>query len=128
MEETIYEKSMKFAVRIVKLSQYLRESKEEYVLSKQVLRSGTSIGANAAEARQAKSKREFIAKMSISLSEASETEFWLELLYRSEYLKSEEYESMAEDSRELEKILTAIVKTSRKREEEDSEDKKNCQL
>ena len=113
MSGTIYEKSMDFAVRIVKLYKYLNDEKHESVMSKQVLRSGTSIGANAAEARQAKSKREFTAKMSISLSEASETEFWLGLLYRSEYLNSREYESIAGDCRELVRILTAIVKTSR---------------
>ena len=113
MSGTIYEKSMDFAVRIVKLYKYLNDEKHESVMSKQVLRSGTSVGANAAEARQAKSKKEFTAKMSISLSEASETEFWLELLYRSDYLNRREYESIASDCRELAKILTAIVKTSR---------------
>ena len=110
---TICEKSMKFAVRIVKLYKYLCDEKREYVMSKQVLRSGTSIGANAAEAKQSQSKREFVAKMSISLSEASETDFWLELLYQTEYLKTKEYESMIFDCREIEKMLTAIVKTSR---------------
>ncbi len=114
---TVYEKSMEFAVRIVKLYKYLCETKHEYVMSKQVLRSGTSIGANAAEAKQSQSKREFIAKMSISLSEASETEFWLELLYRTEYLSKSGHESMINDCKELEKMLTAIIKTSRKNEE-----------
>ncbi len=111
--KTVYEKSMEFAVRIVKLYKYLSTQKEENVLSKQILRSRTSIGANAAEAKQAKSKKEFAAKMSISLSEASETEFWIELLYRSEYLSKREYESISTDCKELEKMLTAIVKTSR---------------
>lgn len=110
---TIYEKSMDFAVRIVKLYKYLTETKHEYIMSKQILRSGTSIGANAAEAKQSKSKKEFIAKMSISLSEASETEFWLELLYKTEYLGESGYESIHNDCTELEKMLTAIVKTSR---------------
>ena len=109
----IYEKSMKFALRIVKLNKYLNSEKNEYVMAKQVLRSGTSIGANAAEARQAQSKRDFIAKMSIALSEACETEYWLELLYISEYISKGEYESIIEDCRELSRMLTAIVKTSR---------------
>ena len=115
---TVYEKSMEFAVRIVKLYKYLTEQKKEYVMSKQILRSGTSIGANAAEAKQAKSKRDFVSKMSISLSEASESDFWLELLYRTEYLSTEEYESISSDCKELEKILTAIVKTTRQNIEE----------
>ena len=115
---TIYEKSMDFAVRIVKLYKYLTKEKQEYVISKQVLRSGTSIGANAAEAKQSKSKKEFIAKMSISLSEASETEFWLELLYKTGYLSEGGYESIVNDCKELEKILTAILKTSRNNEKQ----------
>ena len=116
-KKTVQEKSMDFAVRIVKLSKYLNEQKQEYVIAKQVLRSGTSIGANVAEAQRGISRKQFIAKMSIALCEASETEYWLELLMRAEYLTKKDYESIAEDCRELQRMLTSIVKTSRQREE-----------
>ena len=109
----VKEKSMEFAVRIVKLSRYLREEKDERVISNQVLRSGTSIGANIYEAGYGQSKNDFIAKISIALKEASETEYWLELLQRTEYLSKCEYESIRVDCMELVKILTAIVKSSK---------------
>ena len=111
--DTIYEKSMSFAVRIVKLNQYLHSSKHEYVLSKQLLRSGTSIGANVREAKYGQSKNDFIAKMSIALKEASETEYWLELLSKTEYLTDEQYKSIRADCSELAKILTSIVKSAK---------------
>ena len=101
MGGTVREKSLSFAVRIVRLSKYLNEQKHEYVMAKQVLRSGTSVGANIAEAEQGMSKKTFIAKMSIALSEAAETEYWLELLMRTEYLTKEEYKSIVEDCKEL---------------------------
>ena len=85
-ENVVSEKSMDFAVRIVRLYQYLSEEKKEYILSKQLLRSGTSIGANIKEALQGQSKNDFTAKMSISLKEAVETEYWLDLLYKTGYL------------------------------------------
>ena len=113
MESLVKDKSKKFAVRIVRLYQYLIEEKREFVLSKQLLRSGTSIGANIHEALQGQSKADFIAKMSISLKEGSETEYWLELLFETDYLSEEQYTSIAEDCRELVKMLTSIVKTSR---------------
>ena len=112
-QNLILEKSMEFAVRIVNLHKYLCDEKQEYVLSKQLLRSGTSIGANVREAKYGYSKNDFIAKMSISLKEASETEYWLELLYRTEYLTVEQYESVRTDCGEIAKILTAIVKSSK---------------
>ena len=114
---TVRDKSMKFAVRIVKLSKYLNEQKHEYVIAKQVLRSGTSIGANIAEAQQGVSRKSFAAKMSIALSEAAETKYWLELLMRTEYLTTGEYESIVEDCKELERMLTSIVKTAQKGEQ-----------
>ena len=114
---TVREKSLDFAVRIVRLSKYLNKQKHEYVIANQVLRSGTSIGANIAEAQQGISKKTFIAKMSIALAEATETKYWLELLMRTEYLTNDEYESIVKDCRELERMLTAIVKTSRGSEE-----------
>ena len=113
MENVVKEKSKKFAVRIVRLYQYLSEEKREFVLSKQLLRSGTSVGANVREALQGQSKADFTAKMSISLKEINETEYWLELLFETAYLSKEQYESIAKDCKELAKLLTSIVKTSR---------------
>ena len=112
-DNLIITKSMDFAVRIVNLYKYLSKSKHEYVLSKQVLRSGTSIGANAREAVQGQSKADFIAKMSIALKEASETEYWLELLYKTEYLNIIEYEDIMQNCKEIVRILTSIVKSSK---------------
>ena len=113
MDSIVKEKSKKYAVRIVRLYQYLSEGKREYVLSKQILRSGTSIGANIREALNGQSKADFTAKMSIALKEASETEYWLELLHETGYLSEEEYTSIRNESKELLKMLTSIVKTSR---------------
>ena len=114
MDNIIEEKSFRFAVRIVKLSGYLRRERKEFVLSKQLMRSGTSIGANVAEAQQAQSRADFHAKLSIALKEAVETNYWLRLLRATEYLKNTEAESLLADCRELERLLTAIVKTSKK--------------
>ena len=113
MSSIVKEKSKKFAVRIVKLYQYLSGEKREYVLSKQILRSGTSIGANIREALDGQSPADFIAKMSIALKEASETEYWLELLHETGYLSKEEYTSIHCDCAEVARMLTSIVKTSR---------------
>ena len=111
----VLEKSMGFAIRIVKLYKYLCDEKREFILSKQLLRSGTSIGANVREASQGQSKADFTAKMSISLKEVCETEYWLELLYKTEYLTTEQYNSINQDCSELAKLLTSIVKSSRNR-------------
>ena len=108
----IVDKSFDFALRTIKLYRYLVEEKKEYVLSKQVLRSGTSIGANIHEAVEAQSKADFIHKMSISLKEARETEYWLKLLIASEYIDNSG--NILEDIKELIKILTSIIKTSKK--------------
>jgi len=108
----IVEKSLDFAIRIVKLSRYLRTKKKEYVLSKQILKSGTSIGANIAEAQRGQSKADFVAKMSISLKEANETMYWLMLLYRTDILTTTEYESLYKDLDEILSLLTAICKTA----------------
>ena len=113
-DNLIVDKSMAFAVRIVNLYKYIVNEKKEYVLSKQILRSGTSIGANVKEAVRGQSKVDFIHKMNISLKEASETEYWLELLYETEYITEPQFESMITDCRELLKILTSIINTSRK--------------
>ena len=109
-DSIIGEKSMAFAVRIVKLYQYLSEEKKEHIISKQLLRSGTSIGANTRESRNAQSKNDFINKLNIALKEADETEYWLELLHRTNYLNDIEYQSIREENSELIKILTSIIK------------------
>ena len=113
MEQTVERKSFLFAVRIVKLSKYLNTAKKDFVLSKQLLRAGTSIGANIAEAEQAQSKADFISKMNIALKEAVETDYWLRLLQATDYLSETEFTSIHSDCRELEKMLTAIIKTAK---------------
>ena len=110
-ENAIEQKSFDFAVRTVKLYRHLTK-KKEYVLSKQVLRSGTSIGANVAEAQRGQSKADFHAKMSIALKEANETCYWIKLLYKTEYLTNGEYESLRADIEELLRLLITICKTS----------------
>ena len=111
-ENASVDKSFEFAVRIVKLYKYLVQEHKEYVLSKQLLRCGTSIGANVAEAQRGQSKADFTAKMSIALKEANETEYWLKLLYRTEYLNQSQYTSMNADIQELIGILMAICRTA----------------
>ena len=113
MKQTIEEKSFHFAVRIVKLSRHLSETKREFILSRQLLRSGTSIGANTAEAQQAQSRADFIAKLSIALKEAVETNYWLRLLRETDYLEESQFQSLPQDCRELERMLTAILKTTK---------------
>lgn len=106
-------KSKQFALRIIRLYKILSSNRSEYVLSKQLLRSGTSIGANVREALQAQSRADFIAKMSISLKEASESEYWIELLTDSEYITKTEGESIRNDCVDLICMLTKIIKTSK---------------
>lgn len=105
------EKSYAFAIRVVKMSQYLQEEKREYILSKQVLRSGTAIGALIREAEFGQSRADFVSKMSISLKEANETDYWLNLLKDTEYLEKEHFESIAQDCKELIAMLVSTVKT-----------------
>ena len=107
------DKSKAFALRIIKLYNYLCKEKREFIISKQIVRSGMSIGANAKEASLAQSKAAFIAKMNISLAEAGETEYWLELLYESGYIDKSAFSSLSQDNKELLKMLTAIIKTTR---------------
>ena len=114
MAENIIEaKSFQFAVRVVSLFKYLRTSKKEYVMSKQVLRSGTSIGANVVEAQQAQSRADFLSKLNIALKETTETKYWLRLLKETDYLEAVEYQSIYKDCVEIEKILVSIVKSIR---------------
>ena len=108
---TVAFKSKKFAIRIVKLYRYLCETKKEYVLSKQMLRSGTSIGANIAESECAISTKDFCSKIYISYKEANETLYWLELLFETGYLKKSEYDSVKSDCEEIKKMLSSITKT-----------------
>ena len=103
-------KSKQFAVRIVKLNRYLIAEKQEYVLARQILRSGTSIGANVAESEYAISRNDFALKLYIALKECNETRYWLELLYETEYITEEQFRSLIADCIELQKILTAITK------------------
>ena len=112
MKNIIEIKSFNFAVRIVKLNQYLTK-KKEFVLSNQILRSGTSIGANVAEAEQAQSTADFISKMSISLKEVAETKYWLRLLKETKFISQKEFDSIFNDCVELEKILVSIMKSSK---------------
>ena len=109
----LLEKSLAFAARIVKVYRYLSEQQHETVLSQQLLRSGTSIGANANEAVYAVSKADFISKLHISLKETAETEYWLRLLTLSQYLTAAESQSLLTDCLELKRILIAILKTSK---------------
>lgn len=113
-DNIIVDKSKAFAVRTVRLYQYLCGEKKEFVLSKQLLRSGTSIGANVKEAIRGQSKDDFTHKMNISLKEASESEYWLEVLHETGYITEAQFDSMIADCRELIKILTSIIKSSRK--------------
>ena len=108
---TAQHKSKKFAVRIIHLYQYLCNERKEFVLSKQLLRSGTSIGANLAESECAISKKDFLSKVYIALKECSETLYWLELLYETDYLNQSEYTSIRSDCEELRKMLSSTTKT-----------------
>ena len=112
-DSVILTKSLKFAARIVKLYQYLTKEKHETVISKQIIRSGTSIGANANEAIYGVSKSDFIAKLQISLKETAETEYWLRLLVMSEYLSEPEGQSMIADCLEIKRILVSTLKTAK---------------
>ena len=111
-ENIIVVKSKAFALRSIQLYRYLIQEEREYVISKQFLRSATSIGANVKEAIRGQTDADFGTKMNISLKEASETEYWLELMQESEYISFEKGEEMLSDCRELIKILTAIVRTT----------------
>ena len=112
-DNQILQKSKAFAVRIIRLSQHLTEEKKEKVLSRQVLRSGTSIGANVKEAVRGQSTADFLSKMQIALKEASETEYWLELLAETDYLSEKAADSVLNDCRELIRLITAIVRTTK---------------
>ena len=112
-DNIVLDKSFSFAVRIVKLYKHLRYTLDERVLSTQVLKSGTSIGANIREALRSSSRKDFVAKMNISLKEAYETEYWLELLHKTEYISDKEFNSLFPECRELTNILSRIILTTK---------------
>lgn len=111
MKEKAKDKSEAFALRIVNLYKYLETEHKEYVMSKQILRSGTSIGANLAEAECAISRKDFTSKVYVALKECSETRFWLRLLYKSNYIDKKAFDSIYQDSEELIRILSSTTKT-----------------
>jgi len=113
--DPLKKKSMLFAIRIVRLYQYLTGEKKEFVLSKQLLRSGTSIGANRAEAQYASSVKEFLQKNTIALKECAETIFWLDLLHATDYLTTKEFTSINADCEELLKMFVSATRTLKKR-------------
>ena len=115
MADNIIEtKSFNFAVRIVNLYKHLNNEKKEFILSKQLLRSGTNIGANVSEAVRGQSKADFVAKMCISLKEANETYYWIKLLHKTEYLIETQFSSLETDITEIIKLLVSICKSSNK--------------
>ena len=111
MSNVIQDKSRAFAIEVINCYKFLVEEQHEYVLSKQLLRSGTSIGANARESKNAQSKSDFLNKLSIALKEADETDYWLDLLHATDYLDDAMYDALADDCNEIIKILTSIIKT-----------------
>ena len=113
-DNVILDKSFEFAVRVVNLYKHLTAEKKEFVLSKQLLRSGTSIGANVSEAVRGQSDADFISKLSIALKEANETDYWLKLLYKTDYLTEKEYSSINKDINEIISILVSIIKSMKR--------------
>ena len=112
-DNVVMDKSFEFSVRIIRLYQFLCSEHKEYVLAKQLLRSGTSIGANINEAQYAISKKEFLNKMYIAFKECAETIYWLKLLYRTDYLTDAQYNSIIQDCNELHALLSSITKSPR---------------
>ena len=112
-ENNIYEISRAFAIRIVKLYKYLKEEKSEYIISKQLFRSGTSIGANVFEGKNAQSRADFANKMNVALKEASESGYWIDLLHETHYLTDSEFDSINDECSRLIGVLTKIVKATK---------------
>jgi four helix bundle protein len=113
MENVIANKSYAFALRMIRLYQFLSEQKKEYVLSKQLLRSGTAIGAMVKESEHAQSKADFLNKMNVALTEANETEYWLMLLKDTQYINENEFDSINADCTEILRLLISIVKSTK---------------
>lgn len=120
-ENILIDKAVDFGARIVKLHRYLVKEKRESVLSRQILRSGTSIGANISEAQYGNSKADFIAKLHIALKEAAETEYWLNILKKSDYLDDNMFHSMLNDCLEIKRILIASINTAKTALDEQSQ-------
>lgn len=112
-QSIVGDRSLAFAKRIAKLYRFLVDKKKETIMSKQILRSGTSIGANIREGLFAQSRKDFISKMNIALKEAGETDYWIEILYSADYLTEMEYKSLKNDNDELIRMLSSIVKTTK---------------
>ncbi|MBE6942792.1 MAG: four helix bundle protein [Ruminococcaceae bacterium] len=113
MDRAIQEKSFLFAVQTVKLCRYIQTEHKEYILTKQLMKCGTSIGANISEAQQAQSRPDFVSKLNIALKEAYETNYWLRLLHATELLTEKEFQSIFADCQEIERLLIAIIKTTK---------------
>jgi four helix bundle protein len=116
-QSVVGDKSLVFAKRIAKCYRFLRDKKRESVLSKQLLRSGTSIGANVREGLYAQSRKDFISKLNIALKEAGETDYWLDVIHSAEYFTDDEFNSLKADNDELLRLLTSIIKTTKNKEE-----------
>ena len=116
-ESIVGDKSLAFGKRIAKCYRYLRDKKKETVMSKQLLRSGTSIGANIREGLYAQSRKDFISKLYIALKEAGETDYWLDVIHAADYFNEQEFISLKTDNDELLKLLTTIIKTKKKKNE-----------
>ena len=112
-QSIVGEKSLAFGKRIAKCYRYLKDKKKESVMSKQLLRCGTSIGANVREGLYAQSRKDIISKLNIALKEAGETDYWLDVIHSAEYFTDDEYQSMKDDNDELLKLLTSIIKTTK---------------
>ena len=111
LNSLVFDKSKRFAVQMVRLYNYLRDEKKEFVISKQMLRSGTSIGANLAEAEYGYSREDFTNKLYVALKECAEMLYWLELLYNTEYLNAKQYSDLRDDCEEIRKMLSSATKT-----------------
>ena len=117
MDSIIQQKSRDFAIRIINCYNYLVDGKHEKVMSKQLLRCGTSIGANTRESKNAQSRMDFLNKLNIALKEAGETDYWLDIIHSAEYFTDDEYQSLKNDNDELIKLLTSIIKSTREKTE-----------
>lgn len=113
MNRPLQDKSFAFAVRVVRLARHLQQEQREFILSRQLLRSGTAVGALVRESAQAESRSDFVHKLAIALKEANETAYWLELLHEAEYINATAFRSIYDDCTELLKLLTAILKTTK---------------
>ena len=116
MESPLQHKSFKFALQIIKLSRHLKSSYNEFDIARQILKSGTSIGANVREAKNAQSPSDFVSKLSIALKEADETEYWLDLIHESDLMADNDYQNAIKDLKELIAMLTSSIKTSKSKQ------------